>query len=112
LLLIMLLVPSAACSQGPEADLPTIGEARSLAAEWALINRQAAEQKLTNHYVETMRSSIRQQLTTCSSSLTQPNSAYGTEIRALLKEPDGASPDQLSRHADALKRIEDSLESA
>ena len=42
LLLIALLV--AACSKGPEADLPTyIGEARSLGAEWALVNEQAPE---------------------------------------------------------------------
>jgi hypothetical protein len=32
LLLTALLV--AACSKGPDADLPAIGEARSLAAEW------------------------------------------------------------------------------
>ena len=111
-LLFLLLLPCAACSNGPQADAPTIGEARSLAAEWALINQQAAEQKLTRTYVATMHSSIRQQLQKSAKALTQPKSNYGSEIRALLKEPDDAPPQQLRGHAETLKQIEDALESA
>ena len=111
-LLLLLLVSCAACSRGSQADAPAISEARSLAAEWALVNQQAAEQKLTAPYVRTMHASIHQQLQTAATSLTQPHSVYGAEIQALLREPDAASPGALRAHADRLKQIEDSLESA
>lgn len=110
LLLLFLLV--AGCSKGPEADLPAIGEARSLAAEWALVNEQASKGQLTATYVQSMHEWLRENLQTTSKSLTQPGSRYGQEIRALLAEPDDAAPDRLRAHASALKQIEDSLESA
>ena len=47
----------AACSKGPEADLQYIKQARSLAAEWALVNEQAEQGKLTAPYVASMRKS-------------------------------------------------------
>jgi hypothetical protein len=102
----------ASCSKGPEADLPYISEARSLAAEWALINEQASLGHLTKAYAQTMRESVREQLQTNAKSLTQPESAYGQEVAGLLHEPDEASPAQLRAHAGKLKQIEDSLESA
>jgi hypothetical protein len=49
---------------------------------------------------------------TDSSSLSQPKSAYAAEIAAVLDQPDDAAPAQLRSHADRLKQIEDSLESA
>jgi hypothetical protein len=110
LLLPMLLI--AGCSKGPEADLQYIKQARSLAAEWALVNDQAAQGKLTPVYVQSMHQWLRQQLETSSTSLTEPDSAYGAEIQALLHTADDASPDQLRAHADKLKQIEDGLESA
>ena len=76
LLLFALMI--AACSKGPEADLPSIGEARSLAAEWALVNDLANQGKLTPTYVQMMRKSVREQLQTASRSLTQPESAAPT----------------------------------
>jgi hypothetical protein len=102
----------AGCSKGPEADLPYIGEARSLGAEWALVNEQAKAGKLTDSYVHTMRESVREQLKTELSSLERPNSPYGAEIKALLAAPDGVAPEELRAHADKLKQIEDDLESA
>jgi hypothetical protein len=59
-----------------------------------------------------MRASIREQLQQTAKSLTQPQSAYGAEIQALLKAPEDASAQQLRSHSDKLKQIEDSLESA
>lgn len=100
------------CSKGPEADLPSIGEARSLGAEWALVNEQAAKGHLTAAYVATMRKDLRQQLQSSRKSLTEPNSAYGREIDALLAQPDTASPESLRPHVNKLKQIEDGLESA
>ena len=109
---LLLILFVAGCSKGPEADLPSIGEARSLASEWALVNEQARRRQLTATYIRTMRESARKQLQTTAKSLTQPQSAYGQEIAALLREADGASPRVLRAHAASLKRIEDELESA
>jgi len=110
LLLVALLV--AACSKGPEADLPTIGEARSLAAEWALVNEQAAAGKVTQTYARTMRARLREQLQTDLGSLTQPESEYSSEIHAIIVLSDDASPAVLRDHSRALTQIEDDLESA
>jgi hypothetical protein len=102
----------AACSKGPQADLPAIGEARSLGAEWALVNAQTAAGNVTPTYTRTMRKELRQQLQTSAQSLTQPDSQYAREIQALLAEPDDAQPAMLRAHAAALKQIEVDLESA
>ena len=101
-----------ACSKGPEADLQYIKQARSLGAEWALVNEQASQGKLTETYVAGMHEWIRQQLETTSTSLTQPHARYAAEIEALRALPDDAAPADLRAHSDALKQIEDSLESA
>jgi hypothetical protein len=109
-LLLVLFV--SACSRGAEADLPSIATARSLGAEWALVNEQAARGRLTRAYVETMRRSFREQLKVTASSLTEPDSRYGHEIDALLALPDSASPDELRAHVAKLRQIERNLESA
>lgn len=110
--IVLLVLVLAACSKGPEADLPSIGEARSLGAEWAMVNEQAARGQLTSAYVGTMRKQLRQQLQSSRSSMKQPKSAYGRETDALLQEPDDASPPVLRAHVAKLKTIEDGLESA
>ena len=110
--LLLFLPVLACCSKGPQADLQYISDARSLAAEWALINQQASEGKLTDVYVGSMHQWLRQQLQTDSTALTQPNSSYAAEIAALLRQPDDAAPEALNAHADKLKQIEDALESA
>jgi hypothetical protein len=109
-LLLAMLVAS--CSKGPDADLASIGEARSLTAEWALVNEQALRGQLNTTYADTMRKQLRKQLQTTASSLTQPNSSYAREIGAVLAEPDNASPQALRGHADRLKQVEAGLESA
>jgi hypothetical protein len=102
----------AACSKGPQADLQYIEQARSLGAEWALVNEQANKGHLTRAYMHSMHQWLRQQLESSATSLSQPDSRYGLEIHALLAEPDDAAPDQFRAHADVLKQIEDDLESA
>jgi Tfp pilus assembly protein PilP len=109
LLLALLL---AACSQGAQADLQYIGQARSAAAEWALVNQQASQHQLNRTYVASMHRWLRDEIQSSATSLTQPNSRYGQEMRALLKQPDDAPPAALRAHAEQLKQIEDSLESA
>lgn len=109
LLLILLL---AGCSKGPEADLQYIGQARSSAAEWAMVNERASLGQLTHPYVESMRRSLRKQIKSARSALTVPGSPYDSEMEALLAQPGDASPQQLRAHAERLKQIEDELESA
>lgn len=113
-LLPLLLFFAAGCSQssGPEADLQYIKQARSLGAEWALVNEQASRGYVTPTYVASMHQWLRDDLQTASKSLTQPESPYGKEIQALLGQPDDAAPEDLRGHSDKLKQIEDSLESA
>ena len=102
----------AACSKGAQADLQYIAEARSLAAEWALVNQQAAQGKLTDAYVGAMRKSLRQQAMAAAEALTQPDAPYAHIMRAIAAEPDAAPPQELRAQSDRLKQIEDSLESA
>ena len=109
---LLLLLLLAGCSRGPQADLQYISEARSCAAEWALVNQEAAEGKLTDAYVETMRNALRQQIETAKAALTVPDSDYAGEMGALLATPGDAPPSQLRSHVDRLRQIEDSLESA
>jgi hypothetical protein len=113
-LLPLLLLFIAGCSQsgGPEADLQYIKQARSLGAEWALVNEQAARGALTATYVGSMHQWLRKDLRTAYKSLTRPDSGYGEEIQALLAQPDDAAPEELRAHAAKLKQIEDGLESA
>lgn len=108
--LLLLFVLLAGCAEGPQKDLPSIGEARSLAAEWAMVNEQGAKGQLTATYVQSMRQSVREELSTISQSLTEPQSAR--IVADLLAQPDDASPAALRTRADQLKQIEDSLESA
>ena len=109
-LLLLLLI--AGCSKGPAADLQYIKQARSAGAEWALVNEQAGQGKLTQVYVSSMHKWLRQELQSSSTTLAQPNSRHAREIYALLRQPDNAAPEELRAHVDKLKQIEDQLESA
>ena len=109
LLFILLL---AGCAKGPEADLQYIGQARSSAAEWTMVNKQARLGHLTHPYAESMRRALRSQIESARSALSVPGSPYDREMDALLALPDEASPQQLRGHAERLKQIEDELESA
>jgi hypothetical protein len=109
---IVLLLCLAGCSKGQNEDLQYIKQARSLAAEWALVNDQANSGRLTNIYVSSMHHWTHAGLRTAFSSLARPRSPYGQEMRSLLAEPQDAAPAALRAHAKALKQIEDNLESA
>ena len=107
-----LLLLAAGCSKGPEADLQYIKQARSAAAEWALVNQQASEGKVTQAYVTSMHQWLRQEVQSASSALSVPDAPYAAEISALLEQPDDASPQSLRARSDKLKKQEDQLESA
>lgn len=109
---VVLALLLSACSSGQDADLQYIKQARSIAAEWALVNEQASAGKLTDTYVQSMRGWLRDDLRTAEQALSLRHSPYAGEMRALLAEPADASSADLRAHAEALKRIEDHLESA
>ena len=108
--LLLVFAALSGCAQGAARDLPSIAEARSLAAEWALVNEQAERGAVTDTYARTMRASVREQLTTISQSLSEPASAG--IVHQLLAQPDEAAPGQLRASSERLKQIEDQLESA
>ena len=108
---ILILALVTACSKGPEQDLQYIKQARSLAAEWALVNDRYARGDLTRTYVDSMHYWLAEDIRTASSALTRPDEPYAREIRALMSEPPNASPERLRAHADALRTFESSLES-
>jgi hypothetical protein len=109
---LFVLVILAGCAKQPQTDLQYIKQARSLAAEWALVNEESEAGKLTPTYVHSMHQWLRDGIETASSSLSEPDSRYGREIQTLLTEPEDAAPEELRAHSQALKQIEDSLESA
>ena len=110
--LILFALMLAACSKGPEADLQYIKQARSAAAEWALVNEQAQQGTVTGTYAANMHQWLREEIQSSATGLSQPDSSYGDQIAALLQQPDDAAPDALRARAANLKQIEDSLESA
>jgi Tfp pilus assembly protein PilP len=110
MLLLLLLVTG--CSKGSEADLQYIKQARSAAAEWALVNELASERKVTPAYVASMHQWLRQEVQSASAALTVPDAPYAAEIADLLRQPDDAAPQALRARSDKLKRFEDQLESA
>jgi hypothetical protein len=109
---LLVLALLAGCAKGPAADLQYIKQARSIAAEWALVNQQSEERRVTATYVDSMHRWLRQGAQTADSSLTDRKTAYGREIEALLAEPPAAAPSRLRAHAQRLKQFEDRLESA
>ena len=106
---ILLPIFLAGCAQGAAKDLPYVKQARSVAAEWAMVNEQAAKGKLTDHYVKSMHGKVRQQLGTAASSMSNP--AYAAIVKRIVALPDDADPARLRAGSEALKQIETQLES-
>jgi len=109
--LILLLSFLAACSSGPRTDLPAIRGMRSAAAEWALVNREAARGRLTPAYTAGMRKAMREEIAKQARTLA-PESPEAAAVAALQALPPSAAPGLIMRQAAALKRIEAALESA
>lgn len=100
----------ASCSSRPTDYLPDVKDLRSAAAEWALVNRQAAQGKLTRAYLSGMHEAVRREVSSAARALDRPGAPARERARALRALPDDASPDLLLAHARALKRIESVLE--
>jgi hypothetical protein len=102
----------AGCSNGAAADLQPVRQARSVAAEWALVNDRAARGRLSAAYTAGMRAAARDQIDSAAAALRMPRAPYAVEIEALRAEPDDAPSDRLRAHARRLKQFEAGLESA
>ena len=110
---VLLLLLARRLLEGARGRPAIYQQARSLAAEWALVNEQAAQGKLTATYVaDHAQVAARAAADRVDLADRSRTAAYGAEIAALLQQPDDAPPDELRAHADKLKQIEDSLESA
>ena len=101
----------AGCSRQTEQAI-TVKQLRSAAAEWALVNQEAARKRLPAAYVDGMRKAAREQIDKAAASLRDPRSDVARHAAALQALPPDAPSDLLSQHAAALKAIEDHLESA
>ena len=112
-LLACLSLGLAACSSEPPApadDLPAIKQLRSAAAEWALVNREAARGRLTRAYADGMRDAAREEIASGRSALKSPSTPAPAEAAALLALPERADPSAIASHAARLKALEDRLE--
>jgi hypothetical protein len=99
----------AACSSQSDKQLIAVKSARSVIAEWALVERQAADGRAQATYVEQMRQLAKDELKTDARSLSQRPDAAN-----LLEQLRAGSPDAqtLKSAGDALEPLEDSLEAA
>jgi hypothetical protein len=109
--ILLMLALIGGCSSGAQADLSTIKEMRSVAAEWATVNREAARGHLMTAYVAGMRKAAREQIAKQAQTLTK-GSAAADAAAALQALPLDAAPERIEGVAAALKQIEAKLESA
>ena len=109
---LLLVLALAACSKGPASDLPSIKQARSAAAEWALVNEQALHGRLNPIYVDQMRAAAHEELIAALPGLSDPTSRQASIVARLLVEPPESPPARLRAYSDDLKSVETGLESA
>src|SRR3954454_4852421 len=100
----------AGCAKQPDADLQYIKQARSLTAQWALVNEQAQAGRLTTAYVNSMHQWLHDGLQTAYESVADPGAAYAIEVKVVLTQGADDPPAQFRAHADKLKQLETELE--
>ncbi|MDB5680675.1 MAG: hypothetical protein JWO16_480 [Sphingomonas bacterium] len=88
----------------------TVKTARSLVAEWALVNREAARGRVTRHYADKMRENARSQLTDLRKSAENPAAPGVAEIDRAILLPANADAQMLDTIVGRLSHIETQLE--
>jgi len=111
-LLGLALLLAAASQPSASRDLPAIKSARSIVAEWALVNRAAAEGRVTQTYARVMRKQARRQLEAQFKALSDPGSAAGRLVADCLRLPDDAPYPLLQAQSRRLQTIETQVEAA
>jgi hypothetical protein len=99
----------AACSSQSDKQLMAVKSARSVLAEWSLVERQAAQGRAPTTYIEQMRQLAKDELKTDSGELSRQPEAARLLDALRAGSPDAAT---LKQADDALKPLEDSLEAA
>jgi hypothetical protein len=99
----------AACASQSDKQLIAVKSARSVIAEWALVEQQAAKGRAQTTYIEQMRQMARDELKTDATALSQRPGAAALLERLRTGSPDAQT---LNSAGDALKPLEDSLEAA
>jgi len=109
LALIASVIALAACSSQADKQLEAVKSARSVLAEWALVEQQAAEGRAPATYAEQMRKIARDELKTAATGLAQQ-----PEAAKLLQGLQSGSPgaDRLKQADAALEPLENRLEAA
>jgi hypothetical protein len=99
----------AACSSQADKELEAVKSARSVIAEWALVEEQAGKQRAQNTYVEQIRQLAKDQLRMDQKELSGQPAAAGLigQIRA-----NSPCADQLNQADSALEPLETSLEAS
>ena len=107
--LVLFAVALAGCSSRKDKELEAVKSARSVIAEWALVEEQAGRQRAQNTYVEQMRQLAKDQLKKDRKELSgQPGAA--ALIGALGEGSPGA--DELKQTDSALEPLETTLEAS
>lgn len=106
-----MLLLCAGCGPAGSEDLLAIKSARSIVAEWALINREAAAGRLSRLYADGMRREALAQLA-AEARAANPNGPVAQAIGRVSRLPADASPELLDAAAQNLSAIEDQLEPA
>jgi hypothetical protein len=106
---LVLTVALAACASQSDKQLEAVKSARSVLAEWALVEQQSAGGNAQATYVKQMRAQARQQLKTAAAELSGQPEAAGLLERLRSGSP---GPADLKAAGDALRPLEDSLEAA
>jgi len=104
-----LMMALCSCSSRADKQLEAVKSARSVIAEWALVEEQAAAGRAQSTYVGQMRELAKDQLKTAEQELSQQPDAASLIDSLRSHAPDAAA---LKRAAGALKPLENSLETA
>ena len=107
----LLLLPAAlaACSSQADRELEAVKSARSVIAEWALVEEQASKGRAQNTYVAQMRQLARDQLKMDRKELSGQPDGAGL-IGKLIASSPGA--DELNQADSALEPLETTLEAS
>ena len=105
--LLLIAAALAACSSQSDRQLQAVKSARSVIAEWSLVEEQAAKGRARPVYVEQMRELAKDQLTTQRSELVQKPDAAGLLDKLRTGSPNAAT---LKAAGSALKPLEKQLE--
>jgi len=100
---------TAACASQADRELEAVKSARSVFAEWALVEQQAAKGQTPATYAGQMRELARDQLKTAQEELARQPQAVGVINDVSAGPPDAAA---LKQAAAALEPLEKRLESA